>query len=593
MTTVLSSLISTMPHKRVQWRSIVLSPEIVSLLILGEIGLIGAITALLVLSDVRRGFINVGFRGYGSTIFSVQGALDRGQPLLWTTLPVIILTLYRLFREAVVAALIVETPFIELHKSSFDRPTKIRKSIYVDYRTSFSIVAWHRAFQNGHIFLGICMLFSFVVSIALVPLAGGFFTEGEELSATNATINLLSTFDPTIDISIVDYGRLFDTVSASWIHTAPYPSGTEGHFALPRIAPTQSLQNYTISLQATTSQLSLDCRVISDAALTTEVITSNIALAAFSAIDRDCSISGDLAVGNTFPSYLKMFSQENCSSAVGRTRVVLFYLPVSSFNSVQDPTLISCIPSYWKVNGTVNVVGSTGFTGRRTETPSFSEISRITEELPDSKRQQFESGVVNVQTINIGSKVIAPNRLAELVARYIDSNDLDFAEKNLIEATSTVYAAIYTMLCIDQFYPTLTQPIQQDGILHIPENRLHVVEPVAIAMLVILAILFVEALYLIVYLHRHPSILAEEPIGLIGAANLLHDSNIPCLIREFYQEPGFDGRLRRPVAHENTTQGNPIDRNTDSALLDRKCWVEHESTSFQLKIVVEPKMVVR
>jgi hypothetical protein len=553
------------------------------------VSLVGGIIALWVLSDVHTGFINVGFRGSASAIFSLQGALDRGQPLLWTTLPTVILTLYRLFREAVVTALVVETPFIELHKSSSERPTKVRKSIYVDYRTSFSIVAWYKALQNSHTFLGLCIMFSFVVSIALVPLAGGLFTEGEELSATNAAINLLSTFDPTVNISIVDYGRLFDTVSASWIHTAPYPARTEGHFALPRIGPTQYLQNYTISLPATTSQLSLDCKVISGAAFTTEAETTNIARKAFSAIDRDCAISGDVAMGYTFPSYLKAFSEQNCPDVAGRTRVVLFYIPPSLSGNMQDPTLISCIPSYWIVNGTVSVSGSTGFTGRLIETPSFSETSRVIEELPDLKRQQFEQAVIRVQTINIGSKVDAPNRLAELMARYIDSKGLDFTEESLIEAASTVYAAIYTMLCIDQFYPTLAQPIQQEGILRIPENRLHVVEPVAIAMLVVLAILIVETAYLIIYLHKHPSILAEEPIGLVGAANLLHDSNISCLVAKFHHEPGFDGRLRRPVTQANTTWEKFKIPNTDDGLSERECWAERDPTSGRLRIVVKSK----
>ncbi|KAL1795898.1 hypothetical protein ACET3X_006122 [Alternaria dauci] len=580
-----------MPHQRAQWRSIVLRPAIVSLLLFAEVSLISTIVALWVLSYLRKGFIDIEFRGSGSAVLSVQGALDRGQPLLWTTLPVIILTLYRLFREAVVAALVVETPFIELHKSSSVRPTKIRKSIYVDYRTSFGIVAWYKAIQNSHTFLGLCMLFSFMVSIALVPLTGGLFAEGEELSATDATFSLLSTLDTTTDITVVDYGRLFDFVSASWIYTAPYPPGTEGHFPLPRIAPKQGLKNYTISLPATTSQLSLDCQVISDAAFTTKTETDNIKLRAFSATDRDCLISGDIAVGSQNVYYVGALSQQDCPDVAGRTRMVLFSVPVDSTGDMQDPTLISCIPSYWSVNGTVGIIRSTDFNGRLTETPSFSETSRVVEELPGLKRQQFEQGVVNVQSINVGSKVSTPDRLAELVARYIDSNGLDFAEENLIRAASTVYPAVYTMLCLDKFYPPLAQQIQQEGVLHIPENRLHVVEPVAIAMLVILAILIVETIYLIIYLHRNPSILAEEPIGLVGAANILHDSNIPCLVAKCHHEPGFDGRLRRPVTKANTTWKKTKAANTDDDLLDRECWVEREPESWRLKIVVESEAV--
>lgn len=575
--------------KRAQWRSTVLRPAIVFLLLTAEVSLVSSIIALWILSDLHTGFIKVSFRGSASAIFSVQGALDRGQPLLWTTLPIFVLTLYRLFREAVVTALVVETPFIELYKSSSERPTKVRKSIYVDYRASFSIIAWYKALKNSHTFLGLCILFSFVVSIALVPLAGGLFTEREELYATRAAINLLSTFDPIIDISIIDYGRLFDTVSASWIYTAPYPARTEGHFALPRIGPTQDLQNYTISLPVTTSQLSLDCQVIDNALFNTQAETTNIALEAFSAIDRDCAISGDVSVGNRSSSYLKAFSEQNCPDVAGRTRVVLFYVPSNFSGGMQDPTLISCIPSYWIANGTLSVSRSTGFTGRLIEIPSFSEISRVIEELPNLKRKQFEQAVIYVQTINFGSKVIASSRLAELMARYIQSKSLDFTEKSMIEAASTVYAAIYTMLSIDQFYPTLAQPIQKEGILRIPENRLHVVEPVAIAMLVILAILIVETVYLIIYLHKHPSILAEEPIGLLGAANLLHNSNISCLVAKFHHEPGFDGRLRRPVTQANTAPGKLKNPNTEDSLSERECWVERDPTPGGLRIVVESK----
>ncbi|CAN9209030.1 unnamed protein product, partial [Alternaria alternata] len=466
-----------------------------------------------------------------------QGALERGQPLLWTTLPFIMLTLYRLFREAVVGALVVDAPFVELHKSSSDRPTKIRKSIYLDYRTSLSIVAWSKALKNGHTFLGLCMLFSFVVSLGLVPLVGGLFAEGEELPATNAIFSLGSILDRTTDITVVDYGLLFDLVSASWVHTAPYPPGTDGNFPLPSVAPVGDLKNYTISLPATTSQLSLDCQVISGAAFTTDKETENIKNRRFSATDRDCLISGDIAVGNNKDSYyLGAFSQQDCPDVAGRTRLVLFSVPVDSSGGMQDPTLISCIPSYWTVNGTLGVVRTTDSTNRSAETPSFSESSRSIEELPDIKRQQFEEGVAKVQSINIGSKVNTPDRLAELVARYIDNHDLEFAEDNLIKASSTVYPAVYTMLCLDKFYPTLAQPIQQGGVLHIPENRLH------------------------------------------------DDKKQDKTSKK--QE-----KVNRKQNRADKKEEKKKVSNTDDSLLARKCWVEREPDAWELKILVEPRAV--
>ncbi|KAJ9654714.1 hypothetical protein H2198_006304 [Neophaeococcomyces mojaviensis] len=573
------------------WRSIALQPVIVALLLLSELALIASIIALWILSGFYAGFIKVGSRGSGLGIFSAQGKLDHGQSLLWTTLPTLVLTLYRIFREAVIAALVVETPFIELHKSATQR-TKVRKSVYVDYRTSFSIVAWYKALQNRHTFLGLCMLFSFVVSLALVPLAGGLFTEGEEMLASNSTVNVLSAFDSSVDISILDYSRLLDAVSASWINTAPYPAGTDGYFPLPRIEPTTSHENYTISSTTETSQLSLDCRIIDDATLTSEAKTANILEISFTANDRDCAISGDILLTfakNPNLDYLKAISELECPSSAGRTRVILFYVKASSLGGLQSSILVSCIPSYWMVSGTVSVIGVTGFSDRRIQTPSFEERSRMVKELPDQKRGQFEQGVTDLLIINVGSEVNSAGRLAELVARYIDSKNLEFTGSVLTEALSTIYAAIYTMLCVDRFYPTLAQPIQQDGILRIPENRLHVVVPVAITMLIIFALLIVETVYLIVYLERHPSILAEEPIGLVGAANLLHNSNIPSLVAKFHDEPESDGRLRKPILQANTTRRNSKIEYTDDPLLDRDCWVERETVSGRFKIVVEPE----
>jgi hypothetical protein len=587
-----------MPAKRAQWRSIVLRPLIVSLLPSVEVIIIGTIATLWALSERHTGFINVGFRATGSAVFSTQGALDRGTPLLWTTLPVIILTLYRLFREAVVSALVVETPFMELQKSSPASPTTLRRSIYLDYRTSLSIIAWFKALKNKHTFLGLCMLFSFVVSIVLVPLAGGLFTEGEELSATSATFDLLSILDTTTDINILDYGRLFDVVSASWVYTARYPSGTDGRFPLPSIAPVSDLKNYTIALPVVTSQLSLDCQVVSDASFSTKEETENVALRAFSATDRDCNISGDIAVGDRNSYYLGVFAQQDCPDLAGRTRVVLFSIPVVSSGDMQNTTLISCIPLYWAVNGTVSIIRRTDLAGEVTETPSFSETSRAIEELPDLKRGQFEEGVLRVQSINIGSNVNAADRLGELIAGYIESQKLSFTEGSLIKAVNTVYPAVYTMLCLNHFFPDLAEPVQQEGVLRIPENRLHVVEPVAIAMLLILAILIVESVYLIIYLRKHPSILAEEPVGLIGAANLLHDSNVSCLVANFHHNPEFDGRLRRKDKQAISTQTNNKTFSlfkktktafTDDHILDSKCWADLETESGQLKITVRPE----
>ena len=211
--------------------------------------------------------------------------------------------------------------------------------------------------------------------------------------------------------------------------------------------------------------------------------------------------------------------------------------------------------------------------------------------------QQFESGIMNVMTINTGSEINSPNRLAELMARYIAAKGLERSDTALIEAATTIYAAIYTMVNVEYFYPDLPSPIQRQGVLRIPENRLHVVPYAAITMLVILGMLVAETGCLFWYLFRHKNILAEEPIGLIGAANLLHNSNIRGIVSSFHSDRDFDGRLRRPLdAPGHESSGSWLSTffrekkkatNTDDELLRRNCYVVRGKDCPCLQVVVD------
>ncbi|PVH77317.1 hypothetical protein DL98DRAFT_638531 [Cadophora sp. DSE1049] len=583
------------PRKRETWRSLTLRKWVLGLLLTSEIALFCGIIALFALSILRSGFVNVGRQSISDPAFSFRGAVERGRPLLWTSVPTLIFMLYRIFRGSVIDSLIVETPYMELNKATIAHPTKVEKSVYLDYRTSFAVVAWYKAFKNQHRFLGSCMLLSFVVSIILVPLAARLFAEGEELLPTDATINLFSAYEPPYNMSDIDYAGLMDAVSASWIHNASYPPGTDGTFALPQISPARNRQNYTITLDVTCPQLSLDCQAISSPATSTKIETDSIIRTKFSAIDRGCSISGDMLSRSQWSAYLRAFSESSCAESAGTSRVFFFYASYSgSSGELDGTTLVSCIPSYWNVTGTLNVISNVGFTGRF-EIPAFSPKSPKVTQLPAFARQQFESAIMNVMTINTGSEINSPNRLAELVARYITAKGLERSETALIKAATTIYPAIYTMLNVGYFYPDLPSPVQRQGIIRIPENRLHVVPYASITMLVILGMLIVETVCLICFVFRHESILAEEPIGLIGAANLLHNSNISDVVSSFHSGRDLDGRLRLPL-HEPghgssgswwSTFFRKKATNTDSELLRRNCYVVRGKDCPCLQIVVD------
>ena len=593
----------TTSPERQTWRSFTLRIGMVALLLAAEFVLFCGIIILYILSLERHGFVNIGIQTISTPAFSVDGIIERGRPLLWTSLPTFFFTLYRMFRESVISALVVETPYMELQKATVTNPTAVNKSVYLDYRTSFALVAWCKAFRNKHWFLGICMLLSFMVSLVLVPLAARLFAEGEELLPINATINQNSAYEPPFNMSGIDYAGLMDAVSASWIHNASYPSGTDGTFAFARISPSGKKQNYTISINTTSPQLELNCQPISSPVTSTEIVTNNITVTEISAVDRGCTLSGTMTSGPAWSAYLGAFRNSDCDSSAGTSRIYFFYTSYSSSSGqLTNTKLVSCIPSYWNVTGTLNVVSTEGFTGRQVEVPAFSPASKAysNTELPGFARKQFETAVMSVLTINTGSDINSPNRLAELVARYLTVNELERTETALMKAATVIYPAIYTMANVQYFYPDLASPIQQQGVLRIPENRLHVVPYASITMLVILGILMTETACLICYIKKHENILAEEPIGLIGAANLLHGSNIHDIVSEFNGDRNFDGRLHRPLPSpqgssrlsaffrffRTKTEDEKV-KHTDDSLLNMKCYVLRREGYPSLQIVVQ------
>ena len=561
------------PDARQKWRSITLQPWCVPLLLLTELVFMVAIITLLVLSQQRTGFVDVGFEERSVDFTSFEGALEWGQGLLWTTLPVFIVGLYKLFRDAVRTALVFETPYIELAVAGTGETVDAGKSVYLDYRTSFAIVAWWKAWKNKHYFLSLCLVLSFVEALALVPLTARLFAVREELLPRESLLNVLSVFDTTAPLVNADYGALMDAVAASWINQSPLPPGTDGDYGFSRVTPLKSYSNFTISAPTNASRLSVDCAEVPTTRNSFSIVdeSDRIFTVGFNATDRGCSIEGSIAVNADSDDFLEAGLTSDCPEGTGRSRISFFYGSLSSNGDLLTPILVSCIPTYWSASGNLTVVTTNNtFSDRVVETPKFHPAVHDVEDLGITA-QQFEDGVMTIRTFNPATtsegNTNAPLRLAELIVRSIKAANKEFLTENIINAAQRIYPATYTMLALTYFYPELDTPVQVSGTLAVAQNRLHVVPPVAITMVAILFVLFGSTTYLIFYLRRHPSILAEEPIGLFGAANLLKRSNIPDIIERYHRQGIFDGRLGHKLPEEQA-------KIVEEELTKTQCWVE-------------------
>ncbi len=585
----------------------------VPFLLLAEVALIVAISTLFALSRQRIGFVEIGFEERSLDLSTLPGALSWGQGLLWTSLPVFIIGLYKLFRNAVIAALVVETPYIELARSSNDKPVEARKSVYLDYRTCLTIVACGKAWKNKHYFLSICLFLSFVEALGLVPLTARLFAAREEILPKEATLDVLSVFDTRPLLTNANYGTLMDAVLASWVNESPLPRGTDGDFSFGRIAPTQSTGNFTISAPMNASRLTMDCVEVPMSSTTINVVkeADSFVTVSFSATDQDCNVTGSIPARTDGNDFLEAILRGDCPDTAGRLRIGFFYGTVSTAGDLTNPILVSCIPSYWSAHGTLTVeTTNSTLSGRVVETPKFNATGYDIQDL-GIRAQEFEEGVMKVQTFNPATtssgNTNAPLRLAELIVRRIEARAQPYSANALIEAANRIYPAIYTMLALTYFYPELSTPVTVTGTLAVPENRLHVFSPVAIAMLAILAVLLASTIYLIPYLHYHPSILAEEPVGLLGAASLLRRSNITDIVEKYHQQKDFDGRLGRELPKkeredekrkknknknkekkkgkkEKEEKKKKKKQHLDDQLKEMKCWIEHGGRPHELVI---------
>lgn len=177
--------------------------------------IIVAILTLDLISAKRKGLATIrGRTDLVSSLFLEQG-------LLWTTLPPLLMALYKLIWGSAVSACSQRQPFIELAKDQ-GNGAPAKNSILLDYRSYSTFLSWFIAFQNGHYLIGISILFSLILSIFVVPLSAYLFTPGTIISSTTVQLNMTTSFNESAITSHTDLAPVFEAASATSIYNG-YP----------------------------------------------------------------------------------------------------------------------------------------------------------------------------------------------------------------------------------------------------------------------------------------------------------------------------------------------------------------------------------
>jgi hypothetical protein len=521
------------------WRSWKLSRPSLYTLLLAEICILVALAKLAGLSRKNQGFTSVDQSSPIIKSLSFHSAWSEG--FLWTTLPTLLMILFRLSWSSVVDALADEAPFRELQRES---GCTMKQSVLLDYRRYSPFYSWVVALRNGNVLLGICMGLALVNTIVLVPIAAHLFQIVNPSFDRQASFLLTTSYNDSKIVASIDYAPILSVVSAVRVHGGNWPLWTDGVYAFPAFsipASASTSANVTeLRPNITGYSADLSCETVTDYIISRTPSDGGTATLAISANDRGCDISikGGVAPGSRV--FLKTNSIIDCSAASGYSRISFFTGSYSATAPylLDSMRVISCIPRYKQTQGIVIAPPSL-------QPISFDQsLGQSTDSRPSNWRG-FEQDMLTLSNIGDSSSPDFTSGFGELIlslARAGDSSPVPSSE-TLISSASTTFSSIFAVLAVTQLFQPLSTPQSTPGALSVSETRLSVVLWSAYISIAILAILIVLNFTMIFYLSRKPSILPEEPRGVLGATSLLYNSGLRKLIVDANQTPGYQGEF--------------------------------------------------
>jgi hypothetical protein len=522
------------------WRAIAISfPWMISLLVL-EIGIISIIIALLNISNKRSGIVTLGnppksLLGHPLLVNDIWGGL------FYTAIPTFIMSVYSQFREATVTAVWERQPFVELARKP--KTSTLRKTAIIDYSRD----SWLRAFKalrNGHYIIAACAFVNNIYSLIMIPLVSYLFTS--YLFHLNSTIPALivNEFNSSV-FTEADLRPAFDTVIAIRLEGATQPLWTYNEYSFPAFSVNDTSGNVTV--QSVGYSANLACREVPQSEYTYQVSQVNNGSFIPSASDKGCNISQTLKSDNPTPVFVYTSAVETCSPQSGFSRLIVVSGNSTVMNGQMpsDFSFISCIPTYWTTLGNLTV--SFGVTPQPFVTLFEPDNENAIQYFLDS-RQLYESYLQTIQTFD-AQTITTANDFGLLVYNFATKLDSQSPlDADLLQnCTVNIFASIFSIYSISVFFQPLSPSTNVTAIITNAVTRLIVFPQIAYIVLAILFVASVLTIQLFFYTWQE-SILFEEPVGLLGYAALLYDSNIMRIVEYIRDkarssDKGFDGRI--------------------------------------------------
>lgn len=453
---------------------------------------------------------------------------------LWTTIPTLLMSLFALSWAALVTAYADEMPFRELQHPQGE---KMEKTVLLDYRRYNAFNNWIKAFKNGHMLLGFCMMLVLVDTIILVPFAAHLFQVIAPNFERSAEFPIKSQYIERNMNSSIDYESVLATVSAVKVFGGNWPQWTDGIYAIPAFGLPDSAQsslNMTLLRPNVTAYFAeLDCLRVTNFSVSKDTTSEDTATLEVEAEDRGCKISLKGGVGGSSDIYFKPESNLDCSASAGLSRVAVFggsYSPAETY-LLRDLVVISCMPKYYQVNGTANMSPDL-------RSMSFSPGANTALEVRPINWRVFEQDMLILSNLGNNGSPDFTSQFGRLVVEMsrMQTPDPMRAPPVLTASMSGAFSSVFAVMAATRLFQAVSPPGTTTGSISISETRLSLVTWSAYPSMAIIVVLVVLTICLAIAVHQMPPVVSEEPRGILTAANVMHGSDFDALIREAHDE---------------------------------------------------------
>ncbi|KIW42716.1 uncharacterized protein PV06_06236 [Exophiala oligosperma] len=487
-----------------------------------------------------------------------------GLTLTWKQIPTFTIQAYGMCLAAAFMAFAQRQPYVELNRADGGAPAKA--SILLDYGSLSWFSKIKRAWQSKHALLLLWFFMSPIFSLGVTPLAANLFDLDEgQVAETNIKVNRTTFYDEwaieadTQLLPMLTYVtgiELYDTPMPAWADQnasyAPFeiPAGLDG-----------TSDNVTVVQNA--SFMDLDCR-----ALLREVDFDVVASDhqwLLNGTDQGCDFINQFQFSDGFfQNYAQTWTKNDCgdddsdggtssssSSPTLEGRVFLFaaHAPDGNGSAVTNFSMISCTTTYHNHTGKL-VVGVDPSNSNRPLIRNFQPTARpqLMEPRPQYWKifeQSISSFAVDADPTSLWSATSLGRLVIEAGVKNNgdDSNsgsssssssskipDEAFRTENLITQFKAAWRLLYIVTATTYLHPLVstTRPTGTtgttvsgsddtlDATLHLTTSYLRTADAIAYSFVGVFLVNAALIVWMAQSMRLRPSILREEPTGLLG-----------------------------------------------------------------------------